>query len=50
MGFDTDRDFMLVEIEKDDLYFQTISRTGPTIDSGVLARQLHSSSREQSQK
>jgi len=50
VGFDTDRDFMLVEIDKDDLYFQTISRTGATIDSGVLARQSHSSNREQSQK
>ena len=38
-GFDTDRDFMLMEIAGDDLYFQTISRTGETIDSGVLPRQ-----------
>jgi predicted phosphodiesterase len=38
-GFDTDRDFMLVEIAGDKLYFQTISRTGQTIDSGVLPRQ-----------
>lgn len=36
VGFDTDRDFMLIEVEGDELYFQTISRTGVTIDSGVL--------------
>ncbi len=35
-GFDADRDFMLVEIDGDKLYFQVISRTGLTIDSGVL--------------
>jgi Calcineurin-like phosphoesterase len=38
-GFDTDRTFMLVEIDGDQLYFQTISRTGATIDSGTLERQ-----------
>ena len=38
-GFDSDRDFMLVEITGDKLYFQTISRTGQTIDSDVLQRQ-----------
>jgi hypothetical protein len=39
VGFDTDRSFMLVEISNDRLYFQTISRTGATIDSGSLLRQ-----------
>jgi hypothetical protein len=38
-GFDTDRDFMMVEISGDQLYFQTISRSGATIDSGELDRQ-----------
>ena len=38
-GFDTDRTFMLVEIAGDKLYFQTISRTGQTVDSGALQRQ-----------
>lgn len=38
-GFDTDRDFMLMEIAGDQLYFQTISRTGETVDSGVIDRQ-----------
>ena len=37
-GFDTDQHFMLVEIVDDMLYFQTISRTGETIDSGVCKR------------
>jgi predicted phosphodiesterase len=37
-GFDTDRGFMLVEIAGDKLYFETISRTGGVIDSGVLPR------------
>ena len=38
-GFDQDRAFMLVEISGDDLFFQTISRTGATVDSGVIRRQ-----------
>jgi hypothetical protein len=37
-SFDTDRDFMLMEIAGDQLYFQTISRTGETVDSGVIDR------------
>lgn len=37
-GFDTDYSFMLVEITGDELYFQTISRTGATVDSGVIRR------------
>jgi Calcineurin-like phosphoesterase len=37
-GFDTDRDFMMMEIAGDQLYFQTISRTGETIDSGTIDR------------
>src|SRR5207248_5383506 len=38
-GFDTDQSFMLMEITGDEAYFQTISRAGETIDSGVMARQ-----------
>ena len=38
-GFDTDRSFMLIEISGDKLYFQVISRTGTTIDSGMLQEQ-----------
>jgi predicted MPP superfamily phosphohydrolase len=38
-GFDTDRSFMLIEIAGDDMYFETISRTGQTVDSGTIHRQ-----------
>lgn len=38
-GFDTDLGFMLVEIAGDQFHFQTISRTGATIDSGVIWRE-----------
>lgn len=37
-GYDQDRTFMLVEIAGDELHFQTISRTGRTVDSGVIQR------------
>jgi hypothetical protein len=37
-GFDQDNHFMLMEIEGDRLFFQTISRTGVTVDSGTLMR------------
>jgi len=37
--FDSDMSFMLVEIVKGNLHFQVISRTGETVDSGVLANQ-----------
>lgn len=38
-GLDTDQGFMLIEISRDKLYFQTISRTGKTVDASVLPRQ-----------
>ena len=37
-GFDTDLAFMAVEIAGDEMYFNTISRVGQTIDSGVITR------------
>ena len=37
-GFDRDYHFMLMEISGDELYFQAISRTGETIDAGVITR------------
>jgi predicted phosphodiesterase len=37
-GYDQDRSFMLVEIAGDELHFQTISRTGRTVDSGLIRR------------
>jgi predicted phosphodiesterase len=38
-GFDQDQSFMINEIVGDDLYFQTITRTGKTVDSGSIHRQ-----------
>ena len=37
-GFDQGYTFMLVEIVGDDLYYQTLSETGKTIDSGSVHR------------
>ncbi|MBC8028890.1 MAG: metallophosphoesterase [Pyrinomonadaceae bacterium] len=37
--FDSDLHFMISEVVNDSLYFQVISRTGETVDSGVLSRQ-----------
>ncbi len=37
-GFDSDNTFMLVEIDRDQLFFETISRSGEVIDSGSLKR------------
>jgi predicted phosphodiesterase len=37
--FDQDQSFMLVEIAGSDCHFQAISRTGKTVDSGVIHRQ-----------
>jgi predicted phosphodiesterase len=37
-GFDQDLSFMLVEIAGDEMHFQVISRTGATVDSGVIMR------------
>jgi hypothetical protein len=38
-SFDQDLHFMLVEIADDQMHFQTISRTGKTIDSGAIVNQ-----------
>jgi 3',5'-cyclic AMP phosphodiesterase CpdA len=35
-SFDRDRTFMLVEVAGGNLYFQTISRSGQTVDSGEI--------------
>lgn len=37
-GFDQDHAFMLAEIVGADMFFQAISRTGHTVDSGVIRR------------
>jgi len=39
--FDQDQVFSLAEIDGDDLYFQARSRTGRTVDAGVIHRQTH---------
>jgi len=38
-SFDRDQSFMVVEVAGADMFFQTISRTGQTVDSGVIHRQ-----------
>jgi hypothetical protein len=35
-AFDSDMSFMLAEVVKNQIYFQVISRTGETVDSGIL--------------
>ena len=37
-AFDKDMSFMLVEVAGDEMHFQVISRTGETVDSGVIPR------------
>ena len=37
-GFDTDNSFIVVEIAGDKMFFETISRTGETVDSGSIPR------------
>lgn len=37
-SFDQDCTFMIVEVSGDQLFFQTISRTGKTVDSGMISR------------
>ena len=39
-GFDTDCSFMMIEIAGNDMYFQTTSRTGVAVDSGVIHRTI----------
>lgn len=43
-GFDTDRSFMMIEFAGDDMYFQTTSRTGVAVDSGVIHRTIRPAS------
>lgn len=37
-AFDTDNAFLLFEISGDQMYFQVLSRTGQTVDSGTITR------------
>jgi predicted phosphodiesterase len=41
--FDQDQSFMLVEIAGDEMFFETISRTGKTVDAGTIQRQAKTS-------
>jgi predicted MPP superfamily phosphohydrolase len=36
--FDQDQVFMLVEVDRDDLFFEAVSRTGKVVDGGVVHR------------
>ncbi len=38
-SFDKDCTFMLVEVNGDELFYQTVSRSGETVDSGKITRQ-----------
>jgi len=49
-GFDTDRVFMIVEVTGDQLYFQTISGHGQTVDAGDLPRQEQPDAAAKNQK
>jgi len=37
-GFDQDQTFTMVEVDVDELHFQTISRAGDTVDAGAIRR------------
>jgi len=39
-GFDREQAFVIAEVDADSLFFQTISRTGATVDSGTIPRPL----------
>jgi 3',5'-cyclic AMP phosphodiesterase CpdA len=43
-GYDSDNTFMVVEFASDQMNFQTISRTGQTVDSGTIVRPAQTSS------
>ena len=39
-GFDQDLSFMLVEVAGEELHFQVISRTGSSVDAGMIQRTI----------
>ena len=41
-SYDQDQSFMLVEVDGNQMSFQTISRTGATVDSGTIQRRVTS--------
>ena len=38
-AFDRDMSFMLIEINDNQMHFQVVSRTGETVNSGVIVNQ-----------
>jgi len=44
-AFDTDYHFLLVEIERDVMSFQAISRKGETVDAGALHQRIDDTDR-----
>lgn len=42
-SYDSDMSFMLIEIDEKAMHFQVVSRTGETVDSGVVMNQRQSS-------
>src|SRR5262245_20887698 len=38
VGFDTDYSFMVVEVAGDEFHFQTVARSGQTVDAGMIHR------------
>ena len=42
-AYDDDMSFMLIEIDDKEMHFQVVSRTGETVDSGVVVNQRKSS-------
>jgi 3',5'-cyclic AMP phosphodiesterase CpdA len=42
-AFDRDQSFMAIEVAGAEMFFQSISRTGQIVDSGVIRRQARSS-------
>ena len=42
-AYDADMSFMLVEVDDNQMHFQVISRTGDTVDSGIIVHQRQSS-------
>jgi hypothetical protein len=45
--YDEDCSFMLVEVDGAEMFFQVISRTGATVDSGTIGRQRHAGTDEE---
>ncbi len=43
--FDQDQSFMLVEVAGSEMHFRSVSRTGKTVDSGVIQRQAKAAAR-----